>query len=236
MRGLTRLTVCARHCHHRTYGKKNMDVKICGLKTPEAIAAAAAAGASHIGFNFFPPSPRAISLEEAQALAAHVPKTLKAVALVVDADDALIDVIQEALHPDVFQLHGKETPERVREIKLRTGAAVMKVIRVADAADARGAEAYDGIADELLFDAKPPKDKDKLPGGNGLAFDWTALEAYRGKTPWMLAGGLDAENVAEAIRVTGTQAVDTASGVEDAPGMKNPEKIGEFVAAARAAV
>ncbi|UUX51769.1 phosphoribosylanthranilate isomerase [Nisaea acidiphila] len=209
-----------------------MDVKICGLKTPDSVEAAAAAGATHLGFNFFAPSPRAVTPAEARLLARHVPAGVKIVALVVDADDALLEEIWEHLHPDIFQLHGKETPERVREIKARFGVEVMKVVRVAEAADARSAEAYDGVADLLLFDAKPPKDKDKLPGGNGLIFDWTALQAYRGKTPWMLAGGLDAANVAEAIRVTGTGAVDTASGAEDAPGVKSPEKIRKFVAAA----
>jgi len=209
-----------------------MDVKICGLKTPEAIEAAAASGASHIGLNFFPPSPRAVTPEAAKELVRHVPERVKIVALVVDADDALLDAIWTNVHPDIFQLHGKETPDRVREIKQRYGAQVMKAIRVADAEDVRAAEAYDGIADFILFDAKPPKDKDKLPGGNGLIFDWTALKGYRGRTPWMLAGGLDAENVAEAIRMTGAKAVDTASGAEDAQGVKNPDKIRAFVSAA----
>lgn len=212
-----------------------MDVKICGLKTPEAIAACGTAGATHIGFNFYPPSPRSVTPEEAGALARHIPAGVQSVALVVDADDALLDAINDALHPQIFQLHGAETPDRVQEIKARTGAKVMKVLRVAEAEDARRAEAYDGIADFLLFDTKPPKDKDKLPGGNGLAFDWTALKGYRGDTPWMLAGGLTAENVAEAIRVTRARAVDTASGAEDAPGVKNPAKIREFVSAALAA-
>lgn len=210
----------------------HMDVKICGLKTPEAIKATAAAGASHIGLNFFPPSPRAVTPEEAAELVRHVPAGVKVVALMVDADDALLDAVWAAAHPAIFQLHGKETPERVREIKQRYGVQVMKVIRVAEAADARAAEAFEGVADLILFDAKPPKELDKLPGGNGLSFDWTALKAYRGKTPWMLAGGLDAGNVAEAIRVTGARAVDTASGAEDAPGVKNPEKIRAFVSAA----
>lgn len=209
-----------------------MDVKICGLKTPESITVAAAAGASHIGLNFFPPSPRAITPEAAAELVAHVPDGVKIVALVVDADDALLDAIWTNLHPDIFQLHGKESPDRVREIKQRYGAQVMKVLRVAEAADAQAAEAYDGIADLILFDAKPPKELDKLPGGNGLSFDWMALQAYRGNTPWMLAGGLNAENVAEAIRVTGAKAVDTASGAEDAPGIKSPEKTRAFVSAA----
>lgn len=209
-----------------------MDVKICGLKTPASVEAAAAAGATHIGFNFFPPSPRSVTPGEAKELARHVPDGVRVVALVVDADDALLDAIWQNVHPDIFQLHGKETPERVREIKARYGVQVMKAVRVAEAADARAAEAYDGAADMILFDAKPPKELDKLPGGNGLLFDWTALKAYRGKTPWMLAGGLDAANVAEAIRVTGTGAVDTASGAEDSPGVKNARKIAEFVAAA----
>tara|TARA_E500000305_G_scaffold10762_2_gene7340 strand:+ start:108 stop:749 length:642 start_codon:yes stop_codon:yes gene_type:complete len=209
-----------------------MDVKICGLKTPEAIEAAATSGASHIGLNFFPPSPRAVTPEAAKELAAHVPDGVKIVALVVDADDALLDAIWTNLHPDIFQLHGKESPDRVRELKARYGVSVMKVIRVAEAADARTAEAYDGVADFILFDAKPPKELDKLPGGNGLSFDWTALQAYRGGTPWMLAGGLNAGNVAEAIRMTGAKAVDTASGAEDAQGVKNPNKIRAFVSAA----
>ncbi|MBO6560448.1 MAG: phosphoribosylanthranilate isomerase [Nisaea sp.] len=209
-----------------------MLVKICGLKTPATVEAAAAAGATHIGFNFFAPSPRSVTPEQAKELARHLPEGVKTVALVVDADDALLDAIWENLHPDIFQLHGKETPDRVREIKARYGVAVMKAVRVAEPEDARAAEAYDGAADMILFDAKPPKELDKLPGGNGLLFDWKALRAYRGDTPWMLAGGLDAENVAEAIRVTGTDAVDTASGAEDAPGVKNPEKIAKFVAAA----
>lgn len=209
-----------------------MDVKICGLRTPEAVEATASSGASHIGFNFFPPSPRSVTPKVAGDLAAHVPEGVKIVALVVDADDALFDAIWTNLHPDIFQLHGKESPDRVREIRDRFGAKVMKVIRVADNADARSAEAYDGIVDFILFDAKPPKDQDTLPGGNGLVFDWMALTAYRGNTPWMLAGGLDASNVADAIRVTGAKAVDTASGAEDAPGVKNPAKIQAFVSAA----
>ena len=209
-----------------------MDVKICGLKTPEAVEAVAASGASHIGLNFFPPSPRSITPEAAADLVAHVPDGVKVVALVVDADDALLQAIWDAARPDIFQLHGKESPDRVREIKERFGVSVMKAIRVADAADARSAEAYDGIADLILFDAKPPKDKDKLPGGNGLVFDWMALKAYKGSTPWMLAGGLDASNVAEAIRVTGAKTVDTASGAEDAQGEKNPDRIRAFVSAA----
>jgi len=209
-----------------------MHVKICGLKTAATVEAAAAAGASHLGFNFFAPSPRSVTPEEAKELARHVPEGVKIVALVVDADDALLDAIWDNLHPDIFQLHGAETPDRVREIKARYGVAVMKAVRVAGAEDARGAEAYDGAADMILFDAKPPKELDKLPGGNGLRFDWRALKGYRGGTPWMLAGGLDAENVAEAIRVTGAEAIDTASGAEDAPGEKNLGKIARFVAAA----
>ena len=209
-----------------------MDVKICGLRTPETVEATALSGASHIGFNFFPPSPRSVTPKVAGDLAAHVPEGVKIVALVVDADDALFDAIWTNLQPDIFQLHGKESPDRVREIRDRFGAKVMKVIRVADNADARRAEVYDGIVDFILFDAKPPKDQNTLPGGNGLVFDWMALTAYRGNTPWMLAGGLDASNVADAIRVTGAKAVDTASGAEDAPGVKNPAKIQAFVSAA----
>lgn len=212
-----------------------MDVKICGLTSEEAVDAAVSAGASHVGFVFYPPSPRAVTPERAAELARRVPAHVKTVALFVDAEDGLLERVARLVRPAVFQLHGQESPERVAAIKARFGVEAMKAVRVATADDARSAEAYDGIADTILFDAKPPKNLDRLPGGNGLSFDWTALSGYRGHTPWMLAGGLDAGNVAAAIRMTGAKAVDTSSGVEDEPGVKNLAKIRAFLAAAHAA-
>lgn len=203
--------------------------KICGLKTPETIAAAVEGGAAYIGFNFYPPSPRSVTPEAAARLSAAVPATVSKVALVVDADDALLNEIAEALAPDIVQLHGKETPERVREIKTRTGRAVMKVLPIATAEDIERARAFEGVADMLMFDAKPPPGG--LPGGNGLAFDWQLLKNTRWSLPWFLAGGLTPANVGEAIRATGATRVDVSSGVEDAPGVKSSEKIRQFLAA-----
>jgi phosphoribosylanthranilate isomerase len=210
-------------------------VKICGLTTEETVRAAVDAGATHIGFNFFPPSPRYVTPARAGELAREVPEGVEIVALFVDPDDALLDAVVAACHPTLLQLHGKETPERVAAVKARFGIPVMKAARIADAGDIAATAVYDGIADCLLFDAKPPKDKDKLPGGNGVAFDWRLMADWTGATPWMLAGGLEVGNVAEAIRLTGAKAVDTSSGVEDAPGVKNAEKIKAFVAAASSA-
>jgi phosphoribosylanthranilate isomerase len=212
-----------------------MQVKICGINDETALDAVVATGASHVGFNFFPPSPRAVLPEEAGRLAKRLPDEVERVALFVDPDDALIEAVIAALHPDLLQLHGSESPERVAEIKQRFGVRVMKAVKVSGREDIEIAISYDGIADMILFDAKAPKDmKGALPGGNGLVFDWDLIAHYRGQTPWMLSGGLDAENVSEAIRITGAKAVDTASGAEDRPGVKNPTKIKAFVAAATA--
>lgn len=208
-------------------------VKICGLTTEETVRAAVEAGATHIGFNFFPPSPRYVTPARAGDLARVVPAGVEIVALFVDPDDALLDAVVAACRPTLLQLHGKETPERVAAVKARYGLPVMKAARIADTEDIAATAAYDGVADCLLFDAKPPKDMDKLPGGNGVAFDWRLMADWTGVTPWMLAGGLEVDNVAEAIRLTGASAVDTSSGVEDAPGIKNVDKIKAFVAAAR---
>lgn len=205
-------------------------VKICGLKTPETVAAAVEGGAAFIGLNFYPPSPRSVTPEVAAQISAGVPATVSKVALVVDADDALIDRIAEALAPDIVQLHGKETPERVREIKARTGRTVMKVLSIATPDDVVRARAYESVADILMFDAKPPPGG--LPGGNGLPFDWQLLKNAAWSLPWFLAGGLTPANVAEAIRSTGATRVDVSSGVEDRPGEKSPEKIRRFLAAA----
>lgn len=212
------------------------EVKVCGLNAPEGIAAAVAAGATHVGFIFYPPSPRAVSPERAGELARGLPGTVKRVAVLVDPSDAEIAAVVDALAPDILQLHGSETPERLAEIRARFGIAVMKAIRVSNAADIEAARAFDAVADALLFDAKPPKDTaGTLPGGNGVAFDWTLLAGYAGAAPWFLSGGLDAENVGEAARISGARAIDVSSGVEDRPGAKNTAKIAAFLKAAHAA-
>ena len=209
-------------------------VKICGLKDEQTVRAARDAGADMIGLVFFPPSPRYLSPADAQALLADFKGPPTRVALLVDADDALIDDVAGTGVIDLLQLHGHETPDRVAEIKQRTGLPVMKVLRVATADDVAEASRFKAVADRILFDAKAPKDmKGALPGGNGLRFDWRLLEGLELSIPWMLSGGLDAENVGDAIRLTGATAVDTSSGVEDSPGVKNVDKIRVFVTAAR---
>lgn len=208
-------------------------VKICGLSRPEDVAAAAEAGAVYGGFVFFPKSPRNVSLDVARDLAVSAPVGLAKVALVVDADDALIDALVAQVPLDMIQLHGKESPERVSEIRLRSGLPVMKAVGVAGPEDIATIGIYEQVADQILVDAKPPKDAD-LPGGNGLAFDWRLLQGRKYWTrPWMLAGGLTAGNVAEAVRLTGARQVDVSSGVESAPGVKDAAMIADFVAAAR---
>ncbi|WP_340107945.1 phosphoribosylanthranilate isomerase [Pikeienuella sp. HZG-20] len=209
-----------------------MIVKICGLRTPGAVAAAASAGARYLGFVLYPKSPRNVTPAEAGALAAEAPAGLMKVALVVDPDDALIDRVA-ALPIDMIQLHGRESPARVRAVKARAGLPVMKALGVAEAADLDAVDAYAGVADQLLIDAKPPLGGG-LPGGNGLTFDWRLLAGRRWTTPWMLAGGLNAGNVAEAARLTGARQVDVSSGVETAPGVKDEALIRAFVAAALA--
>lgn len=207
-------------------------VKICGLSTPDTLEAALEAGADMVGFVFFPPSPRNLSFDEAAALGAQATGRSLKVALSVDADDALLDGIVKRLQPDLMQFHGKETPERVRAVKARYGLPVMKAIHVSEAADLAVLRDYDGVADRLLFDARPPKGA-VLPGGNGAAFDWTILENMATVSPWMLSGGLGPENVAEAIRVTHAPGVDVSSGVETAPGVKSADLIRRFMAEAR---
>lgn len=190
-----------------------------------------------VGFVFFDKSPRHLDLVQARLLSQQVGARAQKVALAVDADDARIAAIIEALAPDWLQLHGAETPERVAYLREKFGRPVLKAVGVADKADLARAESYENVADRLLFDAKPPKDA-VLPGGNGLGFDWTLLKDYAGRAArkdWMLAGGLDPLNVAEAIRLTGAPGVDVSSGVEDAPGEKSAERILAFIAAARSA-
>jgi phosphoribosylanthranilate isomerase len=208
-------------------------VKICGLMTLEAVYAAVEAGADRVGFVFFGPSPRNLDTSVAAELMTHVPPHVTKVALTVDADEALLEDIVTNTSVDLLQLHGSETSRHVADLKVRFGLPVMKMISVSEAADLAAVAPYEGIADKLLFDAKPPKDATR-PGGNALAFDWKILRGFDAPMPWMLAGGLDAENVAEAVRVSGAPEVDVSSGVEDAPGLKNGDKIRAFIRAAKA--
>jgi phosphoribosylanthranilate isomerase len=208
-------------------------VKICGLKTEAALEAALAGGADYVGLVFFPPSPRNISPDAARALAARARGRAKIVALLVDPDDALIEAVVAAVDPDLLQLHGEETPERVAEVRRRWGKAVMKAIKVATAEDALAAFDYAEAADLILFDARAPKDSTR-PGGHGAAFDWHLLDGVKGRMPFMLSGGLTPDNVAEAIAITGAPTVDVSSGVESSPGGKDPELIRRFLQAAKA--
>lgn len=209
-------------------------VKICGLSTSETLEAALAAGADMVGFVFFAPSPRNIDLGTARELGRQAKGRAVKVALSVDADDAALANAIEALQPQILQLHGKESVARVRDIKQTFGLPVMKAIPVETAADLATLPGYAAVADRILFDARAPKDATR-PGGLGKAFDWHLLERLDLKLPFMVSGGLDAGNVAEALRVTGAGGVDVSSGVESAPGVKDIEKIRAFIRAARAA-
>ncbi len=206
-------------------------VKICGVRTADDIRAAAAAGAAYVGLNFFPRSPRHVTPDAARALALAAPEGLCKVALTVDADDATLDAIVEAVPLDMLQLHGAETPARVAEIRARYGLPVMKALGVADEGDLAGLLEMSLAADQILIDARPPKGA-ALPGGNGVTFDWRLVGQRRWLKPWMLAGGLTPANVAEAIRLTNARQVDVSSGVESAPGVKDPAKIAAFARAA----
>ena len=206
-------------------------VKICGLRTVADVAAVAAAGAAYAGFVFFERSPRHLTVAQAAELALAAPPGLAKVALVVDAPDAVLDAIVEGVPLDMLQLHGHESPERVAEVRARYGLPVMKAVGVADEGDLATLFDYSTVADQILVDAKPPKGA-ALPGGNGLAFDWRLVAQRRWLRPWMLAGGLTAENVAEAVRLTNARQVDVSSGVESAPGQKDAAKIAAFVRAA----
>ncbi len=208
-------------------------VKVCGLSTHETLDAALDAGADFVGFVFFPPSPRNLAFEAARGLGAQVRGRAKKVALTVDADDAIFEQVVESLKPDMLQLHGHETPARVLELKKRYGLPMMKALPIETRADLAAVEKYKSVADWLLFDARPPRDATR-PGGLGKTFDWTLLRGLDPSLRYMLSGGLDANNVAEAIRVTQAPAVDVSSGVESAPGVKDPDKIRAFVQAARA--
>ncbi|MDT3684457.1 MAG: phosphoribosylanthranilate isomerase [Pseudorhodoplanes sp.] len=209
-------------------------VKICGLKTPDALDAALEAGADLVGFVFFEPSPRHVGYDAARALGARVQGRAGKVALTVDADDETFERIVAVLQPDVLQLHGQESPEQVRVLKKKFDLPVMKAIPVETADDLAAVAAYSKIADRLLFDARAPREATR-PGGLGKSFDWTLLKDIDPGIPYMLSGGLDADNVAEALRITHAPGVDVSSGVERAPGEKDPDKIRAFVRAARAA-
>jgi phosphoribosylanthranilate isomerase len=208
-------------------------VKICGLSTEETVAEAIAGGAAYVGLVFYSPSPRAVTPEHAARLCASIPDRIGRVGLFVDADDAAIGAALEAVPLDILQFHGAETPERVAEAKLRFGRKVMKAVAIAAEEDVLGAARYEEVADFLLFDAKPPRRPDALPGGNGLAFDWRLIANRSWRRPWMLSGGLTAELLSEAVRISGATAVDVSSGVESSPGIKDRAKIRGFLAAAR---
>jgi phosphoribosylanthranilate isomerase len=207
-----------------------MRVKICGLSTPEAVRASVNAGAAYVGFVFFEKSPRNLGIGQARALALGVPEGLCKVALTVNATDAALDAILADVPIDMLQLHGHETPDRVAAVKARYGLPVMKAVGVASVEDLAAINEYARVADQILVDAKPPKGA-VLPGGNGLAFDWRLIAGRRWALPWMLAGGLTPQNVAEAVRLTGATQVDVSSGVESAPGMKDVSLIDKFVRA-----
>lgn len=207
--------------------------KICGLSTPATLDAAVAGGASHVGFVFFPPSPRNVDLDKAAGLAARVPGHVRVVAVFVDPDDHLIDEALRAVKLHAIQLHGDETPERVAHLRRIYGVETWKAVPVRTRADLDAARSYAGAADRLVYDARTPPGS-KLPGGMGLRFDWTLLDGFRHPLPWVLSGGLEPSNVTEAIRRTGATLVDVSSGVESEPGVKDVDKIAAFLKAMRA--
>lgn len=209
-------------------------VKICGLKTAEAAERAVALGASHVGFIFFPKSPRNIEPDDAGRIADRICGQAKIVAVTVNADNDELDEIVSALNPDILQLHGSEDAERLLTVKAMYGLTVMKALSVREASDLEKIDAYIGIADRFLFDAKPPKGSD-LPGGNGVSFDWKLLDALDGSVDYMLSGGLNADNIGEAMAQTSARAIDISSGVESAPGVKDLKLMESFFNAVRQA-
>jgi phosphoribosylanthranilate isomerase len=209
-------------------------VKICGLSTPEAVTAALAGGADFVGFMFFDASPRRVTPQDAAALAEPARGKARIVAVTVDADDALLDRLRATVRPDLIQAHGRESPERVRQIRDRAGVPVIKALAVAEAADLDRSADFEGVAEHLLFDAKPPPGATR-PGGLGAGFDWDLLAGRRFARPWFLAGGLDPWNVADALARSGAPMVDVSSGVERGAGLKDPALIGAFLQAARRA-
>lgn len=212
-----------------------LDIKICGLKTEDAVTAALEGGASHLGFIFFERSPRHLSVALASQLRQAARGRALAVAVTVDADDTTLDAIVSGMKPDLLQLHGEESPGRVSELKARYGLPVMKAFAVCDAEDLRQLSPYRGIADRFLLDAKPPAGAD-LPGGNGIAFDWTILTSLDADVDYMLSGGLNAGNIGAALQSAKPSGIDVSSGVERAPGEKDPERIHAFFRSVRAAI
>jgi phosphoribosylanthranilate isomerase len=212
----------------------SLQVKICGLKSPEPLEVALESGADLVGFVFFPPSPRHLGLEAARQLSAQVRGRAGKVALTVDANDETLHSIVDALKPDWLQLHGSESPERVAVVRSRFGLPVMKVLPIAQRDDLSPVRLYAKVADRLMFDARPAPEATR-PGGLGKTFDWTLLKSVDPSTDFMVSGGLDARNVAEALAITRASGVDVSSGVERAPGQKDPDKIRDFIRAARAA-
>jgi len=214
--------------------QNGLSAKICGLSDGAAVAAAVAGGARFVGFVFYPPSPRSVSPQRAGELAAAVPAGVCQVGVFVDPDDDLLDAVFANLQLDFVQLHGSETAARASEIKARTGAGIIKAIKVAASGDIAAAAPYRAVADWILFDAKAPKSLEgALPGGNALAFDWRMLAEQAepaGGLPWLLSGGLNIDNLAKAVRISGARSVDVSSGVESAPGKKNPELVRNFLA------
>ena len=212
----------------------SIEVKLCGINTPEAMDAAVAAGADMVGFNFYPPSPRAVEPEVAARLAQRAgARTLK-VGLFVEPDEELLVRVTQSVPLDLLQLHGDIPPKRVADIRARYGLPVMLARPIAREEDLQAVAPFEPVVDRFLFDAKPPKTmKDALPGGNAISFDWQLLAGRSFRRPWMLAGGLTTDNIAQAVEISGAKAIDTASGVEDAPGKKSVEKIKAFVEAAR---
>ncbi|MDE3059387.1 MAG: phosphoribosylanthranilate isomerase [Pseudomonadota bacterium] len=210
-----------------------ISVKICGLNSEEAVSAAVTAGAHYAGFVYFPASPRHMPLERAAALKSLLPHSIKSVSVLVDPEDALLALVQVTLRPDYLQLHGRETPQRLREIRKNfPGLKLIKAIPVHHAGDITAAQPFYDYADMLLFDAKAPSPS-KLPGGNALSFDWSLLGGKSFPLPWFLSGGLHPGNVREAIRISGAEMVDVSSGVESAPGVKDAALIASFITAAR---
>src|SRR5258708_24630994 len=207
--------------------------KICGLSSEAAVAAAIEGGAAYLGFNFYPPSPRAVGPARAASLCAAVPCGVQRVGVFVDAEDDAIRAVLDVAPIDILQFHGHESPDRVAAAKARFHRPVMKAIAVAAVEDVLAAARYEEVADLLLFDAKPPRRIGALPGGNGLAFDWQLIAGNKWRRHWMLSGGLTAALLPEAVRISGADAVDVSSGVERRPGDKDPKRIGEFLAVAR---
>ena len=214
--------------------RMRLDIKICGLKTPDAVDHAVALGATHIGFIFFGKSPRHIEPADAGVLADRVRGRAKIVSVSVDADNDELDEIMAMIRPDILQLHGHESPDRVLTIKATTGLPVWKALSISQASDLERINDYDGIANRFLFDAKPPKNSE-LPGGNGVTFDWTLLKGLSERVDYMLSGGLNKDNIGEALRIARPTGIDTSSGVESSPGVKDLKMMDEFFAAVRTA-